>query len=289
MKMLAALLLMLSAVVVAVGATAGQGTASPGPPPTPGQAGGVCVSNPTPVATVTPTPTLVARQCVGDCNADGAVTVDEIVRMVLILLIGDTNPSLCAGAEQWCTEGPVREVVGITCVIAGVNNALSGCSLPPSTPTPTPASLPLEAPCTSNLSCESAHCINGRCCNPCLSETLPCACDGTEIPYPTPLPGDVPEPCDRGRNLGPGLWVQDYDACRCLPRCFLPAACPSGLPPVQRTGSTLAGCACLSRCPEPLTTPPPTPTPCPPQTFECPPHLHLACAAVDYCTRCYCL
>jgi hypothetical protein len=254
------------------------------------QAGGVCFSNATPGATVTPalittpTPTPVAPPCVGDCGANGAVTVDEIVRLVNIVLNGETSLNTCPGAAQWC-NGPLG--IEITCVIGAVNNALSGCPLSTSTPSPTP--LPLEAPCTSSLECESAYCIDGRCCNLCLSETLPCACDGTEIPYPTPLPGDIPESCDRGRNLGPGLWVQDYDACRCLPRCFLPAACPSGLPAVQRTGFTLLGCACLSKCPEPLTTPPPTPTPCPPQTFECPPNLHLACTDVDYCTRCYCL
>ncbi len=88
----------------------------------------------TPVATVTPsctpqpTPTPAALSCVGDCDANGGVTVDEIVRLVNIALNGETRPSTCPGVAQWCT-GPAG--IEITCLVAAVDNALSGCPLLP--------------------------------------------------------------------------------------------------------------------------------------------------------------
>ncbi len=68
-------------------------------------------------------PTL---SCAGDCNDDGAVTVDEILRLVNIALNGDTSPSACRDAAQWCSAGPVADI-GITCIVDAVNNALNGC------------------------------------------------------------------------------------------------------------------------------------------------------------------
>ena len=49
------------------------------------------VTTPTPTATATPThsgaaPTPVSGPCIGDCNSDGQVTVDEILTMVNIAL-----------------------------------------------------------------------------------------------------------------------------------------------------------------------------------------------------------
>jgi hypothetical protein len=72
---------------------------------------------------VTPTPTATSRPvCAGDCNEDGDVAVDELVRGVNIALGGqpvDTCPSLDTNDDDRVT---VNELV------RAVNNALMGCS-----------------------------------------------------------------------------------------------------------------------------------------------------------------
>jgi len=69
---------------------------------------------------VTPTPAPVA--CVGDCNGDGSVTVNELILMVNIAL-GILPPSACPAGDA-NHDGNVT----ITEIIAAVNNALNGCS-----------------------------------------------------------------------------------------------------------------------------------------------------------------
>ncbi len=61
--------------------------------------------------------------CVGDCDGDGGVHVDEVIRMVIIALAGETNADACPDIAQWCA-GPTVE---ISCLIAAVNHALEGC------------------------------------------------------------------------------------------------------------------------------------------------------------------
>jgi hypothetical protein len=59
--------------------------------------------------------------CVGDCNGDGEVTVNELITMVNIAL-GNANVSTCtAGDANGDGEITINEI------IAGVNNALNGC------------------------------------------------------------------------------------------------------------------------------------------------------------------
>ena len=71
----------------------------------------------TPTPTATPTPIL----CVGDCNADGAVTVDELVKGVTIAL-GTAALSTC---PQFDLDG--SETVTVDELIRAVNRALDGC------------------------------------------------------------------------------------------------------------------------------------------------------------------
>src|SRR6185436_15169725 len=62
-----------------------------------------------------------AQQCVGDCDADEAVAVNELilgVRRHLGLQASDTCP-------VFECEDP--GTVGFSCLIRGINNALSGC------------------------------------------------------------------------------------------------------------------------------------------------------------------
>ena len=56
--------------------------------------------------------------CIGDCNGDGMVTIDEIIVMVNIAL-GDKPISACPQG----TRGSVT----IADIIMAVNNALLGC------------------------------------------------------------------------------------------------------------------------------------------------------------------
>ena len=59
--------------------------------------------------------------CVGDCNRDSDVTVNELITMVGIGL-ETADPSTCvAGDANGSGDITVNEIV------AGVNNALSGC------------------------------------------------------------------------------------------------------------------------------------------------------------------
>jgi hypothetical protein len=79
----------------------------------------------TPSPTRTATPTLAG--CFGDCDGDGAVTVDELLRLVNIAL-GNAFVDTCpAAAEDACSD----LVLFITCVIEAINSALHGCPVAP--------------------------------------------------------------------------------------------------------------------------------------------------------------
>jgi len=78
----------------------------------------------TPLPTYTPTPRptpTMKPPCVGDCDGDGFVTIDELVRGVNIAL-GTVPLSQCAIFDQ-DSSGDVT----VNELIAAVNNALSGC------------------------------------------------------------------------------------------------------------------------------------------------------------------
>jgi hypothetical protein len=62
-----------------------------------------------------------ATTCIGDCNDDGSVTVDQILTMVNIAL-GNTPVTTCeAGDANHDNEITVDEI------LTAVNNALNGC------------------------------------------------------------------------------------------------------------------------------------------------------------------
>lgn len=72
-------------------------------------------------AAATPAAAAIDPQvCAGDCGADGAITVDEIVRLVNIAL-GSAPPASCA--QGIASTG----AVDIAAIIEAVNNALNGC------------------------------------------------------------------------------------------------------------------------------------------------------------------
>jgi len=89
-------------------------------------------STPTGAASPTPTPTVDPDpSCVGDCNGDGRVAINELVRGVGGALGGEG----CAAFDR-NTDG----MIAIAELVAAVNAAMSGC---PAMPTPTfrPATL----------------------------------------------------------------------------------------------------------------------------------------------------
>ena len=74
----------------------------------------MAAANPTP----TPTPPPVA--CIGSCDGDAEVTVNEITTLVNITL-GDADASACESGI------PTGADVNITLIVQAVNNALDGC------------------------------------------------------------------------------------------------------------------------------------------------------------------
>jgi hypothetical protein len=87
----------------------------------------------TPTASSTPTPTETATPrplCVGDCSADGEVTIDELLRGVNIAL--DTLPLDDCPLFDVDASGSVE----IDELIIAVNNALNGCTPPPTAGAP---------------------------------------------------------------------------------------------------------------------------------------------------------
>ena len=81
--------------------------------------------------------------CIGDCDAGGSVTVDEIITLVNIAL-GNAQPATCMNGVPSGTE------INITFIIQAVGNALDVCPAPIPTPTsassPRPTSTPYAAP-----------------------------------------------------------------------------------------------------------------------------------------------
>jgi len=127
---------------------------SEGAPATPTSTSGASPATPTSTSGTTPptstatsgttpaTPTATGGAlplCVGDCNFNGIVSIDELIRGVNIAL-GSSQVSDCLALE---CEGPGPVLPPINCLIQAVNNALNGC---PATPTPTETVAVAETP-----------------------------------------------------------------------------------------------------------------------------------------------
>ncbi|MEO8604308.1 MAG: hypothetical protein ABI629_17165 [bacterium] len=77
--------------------------------------------SPTSTASATATVTETPISCVGDCNADGRVTVEEIILGVNIAL-GSSTSAVCPAMDR-NHDAEVR----ISELIDAVGNALDGC------------------------------------------------------------------------------------------------------------------------------------------------------------------
>ncbi|MBI3785293.1 MAG: hypothetical protein HY270_18020 [Deltaproteobacteria bacterium] len=134
---------------------------------------------PTPTLTPTATPTSIA--CVGDCDGDGVVTINEIILLANIAL-GNLPVSACTAGDS---DGDGN--ITVNEIIAAVNNALNGC------------------PCgfTGPRMC------GGTCPNPTdICQPLPddsgCVCRPTLLtPSPTPTRSSTPTPSTTGSPCVP--------------------------------------------------------------------------------------
>jgi hypothetical protein len=86
-----------------------------------GEPGGGPIPTATPTTETTPTPTVGPASCVGNCNGDSEVTVDELITMVNIAL-GNAQVAACVpGDANGDGEITINEIV------SAVNGALNGC------------------------------------------------------------------------------------------------------------------------------------------------------------------
>ena len=113
--------------VVGATGTDGKIVVIPRPTPTPTDTPTITPSatqtdTPTDTATPSPTATVTPVPCVGDCNADGAVTVDELVTMVNIAL-GNAPIANCLAGDS-SGDG----MITVDEIVQAVNHALNGCS-----------------------------------------------------------------------------------------------------------------------------------------------------------------
>lgn len=84
---------------------------------------------------------LSETDCVGDCDGDGMVSVDELVLGIDIAL-GESTVDQCVSLDP-----NQDDAVAVDDLVQAVNNALNGCPTPPSsTPTPTPSFVPSRTP-----------------------------------------------------------------------------------------------------------------------------------------------
>ena len=88
-------------------------------------------------------------ECIGDCNADGGVAINELLLGVNIVL-GSADIGMCAAFD--CCGPPGSCSPDITCLMRAVGDALYGCP----TPAPTPV-LPYGRTCCE---CSDAACMD---------------------------------------------------------------------------------------------------------------------------------
>jgi hypothetical protein len=88
------------------------------------------------VATVLATAGESAQACIGDCDGDGAVAINELV-LGVNLALGTAPMSSCVAFDAG--SGSVR----INVLVRAVRHALDGCPLPAPTPTPCTDDIPM--------------------------------------------------------------------------------------------------------------------------------------------------
>ncbi|MEO8601790.1 MAG: hypothetical protein ABI629_04345 [bacterium] len=179
----------------------------------------------------------VQAQCVGDCNGDGEVSINELILGVNIAL-GTSPVSACeAFANQ---QGEVT----IAQLIQGVNNALNGCPLPGNTPTvtntpdlvDTPTPTVTETPGGTDIGTHTCDLIPG----PDASHLSLFVAALGPVPLSVNLVGDVSLSCGSPDEGGKASCI-----------CEVGTIAPINLPNI--------GFVCIGK----------TDQPCPPSTIDC--------------------
>jgi hypothetical protein len=181
--------------------------------------GGTCrLVSTTGTPSPTPTPTRPNGTCIDDCNGDGAVTIDELILGVNIVL-GSADASACPSFD--CC-GDLRSCIpDITCIIRAVGYALDGCG--GTLPTPTPSdcrSAPCGGDCVICPPCTSGGICNGALCQVgvCQADAAgTCQCVPVQTPTPTPTPTPVSPQCSS---------VPCGGSCTICPPCSPDTICP---------------------------------------------------------------
>jgi phosphatidylethanolamine-binding protein (PEBP) family uncharacterized protein len=214
------------------------------------------VASPVPMSTATQPPTPASAPvrltgCAGDCSSDGAVSVDEIVRGLNIIL--GLAPLTSCSVLDADSDGNIT----INELVAAVNNALRGCSAPgDSTPTEMPTHAPSNTPTGTTA--------------PTRTRTVPSSATPVRTPTRTaiasptggeprgPTACETQEDCAAERARPPDATMGC--ACSltpqgnmCVPKCITDADCPK--PPDQ-----ILVCSSEGVCvPDGAPTPGPTP------------------------------
>jgi cysteine-rich repeat protein len=113
---------------------------------------------------VTPTPTPPPPACVGDCNHNGVVAIEELITMIDIALGNIGDASCVAG------DGNDDGRIDVAEIITAVNAALHGCSAAPTaTPTPTPSTCG-DGHIQPPEGCDDGNTMDGDGCSNCQVE-----------------------------------------------------------------------------------------------------------------------
>ncbi|MBI4515550.1 MAG: hypothetical protein HY699_07020 [Deltaproteobacteria bacterium] len=129
-------------------------------------------------------PAATRAQCVGDCNLDAEITIDELVSLV--------NISLGSAPLSGCPAGDADNSGDVTVdeIVTAVNNSLNSCPPPPPTPTPTTAEPTVEATATPTTAEPTA-----------TATEIPPTATPTEV-LPTDTPTEIP-PTDTPTEVPP--------------------------------------------------------------------------------------
>jgi len=172
-------------------------------------------------------PTGTGAVCVGDCNTDNTVTVDEILEMVNIAL-GNAQLSTCMPGD---TNGDGN--ITVDEILAAVSNALNGCggtggcqsnsdcsaSYPYCGPDGNCWTQPCADVCSGGTSCcggdypycgPDGNCWNVPCADVCSSGTK---CCGGDYPYCGPDGNCWTQPCADVCGGGTSCCGGDYPHC----------------------------------------------------------------------------
>ncbi|HYD48837.1 MAG TPA: hypothetical protein VEB21_10840, partial [Terriglobales bacterium] len=118
--------------------------------------------------------TARADACDGDCNVDGAVTVDEILTMVQIAL-GEMAMAGCPAGDRDGDGG-----VAIDELVSALGTVMSGCILQT---TGAPSATPVEATATATIAFPTETAVATA------TESIPTATDS--IPTATSIPTET--------------------------------------------------------------------------------------------------